>query len=110
MLDLILLQKGSAGADGGGMMMWLPLILIFGIFMWMSWSSQRKEKKRQATFYDSLTVGAKVMTKTGVIGKIKAIKPDTVELEIADGVKITVLKQGLENMPANLNQAKDAKK
>ena len=39
MLDLILLQKGNAGADGGGMMMWLPLILIFGIFMWMSWSS-----------------------------------------------------------------------
>ncbi len=110
MLDVILLQaKGSA--DGGSMMsMWLPLILIFGIFIWMSWSSQRKEKKRQANFYDSLSVGSKVMTKSGMVGKIKDIKADTVELEIADGVKVTVIKQGLEAVPANLNQPKTSGK
>ena len=70
----------------------LPLLIILGAFMFFA--SRRQKKAMQATIdlHDSLQVGDRVHTTSGLQGKIKGITDDNVELEIAPGVVTTWMK------------------
>jgi preprotein translocase subunit YajC len=70
----------------------LPLILILGAFMYFA--SRRQKKAMQATIdlHNSLQVGDRVHTTSGLQGEIKAITDDNVVLEIAPGVVTTWMK------------------
>jgi preprotein translocase subunit YajC len=70
----------------------LPLLIILGAFMFFA--SRRQKKAMQATIdlHNSLTVGDRVHTTSGLQAEIRAITDDTVELEIAPGVVTTWMK------------------
>jgi preprotein translocase subunit YajC len=70
----------------------LPLLIILGAFMFFA--SRRQKKAMQATIdlHNSLRVGDRVHTTSGLQGEIKAITDDNVELEIAPGVVTTWMK------------------
>jgi preprotein translocase subunit YajC len=70
----------------------LPLLIILGAFMFFA--SRRQKKAMQATIdlHNSLKVGDRVHTTSGLQGEITAITDDTVELEIAPGVVTTWMK------------------
>ncbi|WP_123029145.1 preprotein translocase subunit YajC [Mycolicibacterium stellerae] len=70
----------------------LPLLVILGAFMFFA--SRRQKKAMQATIdlHNSLQVGDRVHTTSGLQGVITAINDDTVSLEIADGVVTTWMK------------------
>jgi preprotein translocase subunit YajC len=64
----------------------LPLIVIMGAFMYFA--SRRQKKAMQATIdlHESLRVGDRVQTTSGLQATITDITDDTVDLEIAPGV------------------------
>jgi len=64
----------------------LPLIIIMGAFLF--YTSRRQRKAMQATIdlQESLRVGDRVHTTSGLQATIAAIGDDTVDLEIAPGV------------------------
>lgn len=64
----------------------LPLILVMGAFMFFA--SRRQKKAMQATIdlHESLTIGDRVHTTSGLQGTITGLAEDTVDLEIAPGV------------------------
>src|SRR5206468_6006225 len=70
----------------GEMTLFLPLIIILGAFMFFA--SRRQKKAMQATIdlQNSLTVGDRVHTTSGLQGTITGITDDSVNLEIAPGV------------------------
>jgi preprotein translocase subunit YajC len=70
----------------------LPLLIILGAFMFFA--SRRQKKAMQATIdlHDSLQVGDRVHTTSGMEATITGITDDTVELEIAPGVITTWMK------------------
>lgn len=70
----------------------LPLLIILGAFMFFA--SRRQKKAMQATIdlHNSLKVGDRVHTTSGLQAEIKAITDDTVQLEIAPGVVTTWMK------------------
>ncbi|RDH75037.1 preprotein translocase subunit YajC [Mycolicibacterium moriokaense] len=70
----------------------LPLLIILGAFMFFA--SRRQKKAMQATIdlHNSLNVGDRVHTTSGLIGEIKAITDDEVHLEIAPGIVTTWMK------------------
>jgi preprotein translocase subunit YajC len=70
----------------------LPLLIIVGAFMFFA--SRRQKKAMQATIdlHESLKVGDRVHTTSGLQAEIKAITDDTVDLEIAPGVVTTWMK------------------
>ena len=70
----------------------LPLLIILGAFMFFA--SRRQKKAMQATIdlHNSLRVGDRVHTTSGLQAEIKAITDDTVDLEIAPGVVTTWMK------------------
>jgi preprotein translocase subunit YajC len=70
----------------GEMTLFLPLIIILGAFMFFA--SRRQKKAMQATLdlHDSLQIGDRIHTTSGLEGTIAGITDDTIDLEIADGV------------------------
>ena len=74
------------------LVIFLPLILIMGAFMFFA--SRRQKKAMQATIdlHESLTIGDRVHTTSGLQGTIAGITDDHVDLEIAPGVVTTWMK------------------
>jgi len=64
----------------------LPLFIIMGAFLWFASRRQRKAMQATIDLHDSLQVGDRVYTTSGLAGEITHITEDTVSLEIAPGV------------------------
>lgn len=74
------------------LLVFMPLIIIMGAFMFFA--SRRQKKAMQATIdlHESLRIGDRVHTTSGLQGTITAISDDNVDLEIAPGVVTTWMK------------------
>ena len=74
------------------LVIFLPLLIIMGLFMFFA--SRRQKKAMQATIdlHESLQIGDRIHTTSGLEGTITGIADDSVELEIAPGVITTWMK------------------
>jgi preprotein translocase subunit YajC len=75
----------------------LPLLVVMGAFMYFA--SRRQKRAMQATIdlHESLRVGDRVHTTSGLHGTITRITDDDVDLEIADGVVTTWMKLAIRD-------------
>lgn len=64
----------------------LPLFIIMGAFLYFASRRQRKAMQATIDLHDSLQVGDRVYTTSGLAAVITHITEDTVSLEIAPGV------------------------
>ena len=80
--------------ESGAFAQFLPLILIFVIMYFLLIRPQQKKAKEHQTMVRDLRRGDQVVTQGGVIGKVSRVKDDEneIEVEIADGVKVRVVK------------------
>jgi preprotein translocase subunit YajC len=82
----------------GGLMAFLPLIIIMGIFyVLLILPAQRRQKKTQEMI-SALKNGDKVVTTGGLLGTIVGIEGDTIQLRIADQVKVKVLRSAVSGL------------
>ena len=102
MTFLTLLQAapaaGQAGQQGGGLSMWIMLILIF-VVMWLFMiRPQRQQQKKMEEFRKSLKKGDKVVTAGGIYGTIAEVSENekTVLLKVDGDVKLRVDKASLQ--------------
>lgn len=82
-------------AQGGGSMSFLiMMVAIFAIMWFFMIRPQQKKQKEIRKFQNSLQEGSKVVTGGGVYGTVKHInlEQNTVDVEVARGVVITVAK------------------
>lgn len=82
-------------AQGGGNMTFLVMMVAIFVIMWFFMiRPQQKKQKEIRKFQNSLAEGTKVVTGGGVYGTVKRIdlQANTVDVEIARGVVITVAK------------------
>lgn len=85
----------QAQAQGGGSMSFLiMMVAIFAIMWFFMIRPQQKKQKEIRKFQNSLQEGSKVVTGGGVYGTVKRInlEQNTVDVEVARGVVITVAK------------------
>lgn len=88
----------DAGA-AGGLISIIPFILIFVIMYFLLIRPQQKKMKEHQNMVAALRRGDQVVTQGGMIGKITKVKEDgEVEVEIAEGVKVRVLKATIANV------------
>jgi preprotein translocase subunit YajC len=78
-LSLAMLQAAQAPA-GGGIMSFLPFIIIFFIFWVMIIVPQRRQAKAHAEMVAALQKGDQVVAAGGVIGTITSLRDDQVEI------------------------------
>ena len=85
----------NAAQDGGLMALFIniaPILAIFVLFYFLMIRPQQKKVKEQQQMLTALKQGDEVMTSSGILGKITGIAEKVVTLEIADNVKIKILK------------------
>ena len=63
-------------AQGSPMGMLLPFIMMIGVVYLLIIRPQQKQKKEHQKMLDALKIGDKVVTSSGMIGKISKIKND----------------------------------
>lgn len=83
----------AAGGAGGAFASFIPLILIFAIMYFLLIRPQQKKVKEHQKMVEALRRGDQVVTQGGLIGKVSKVKEDgELEVEIAEGVKVRVVK------------------
>ncbi|WP_119165488.1 preprotein translocase subunit YajC [Algihabitans albus] len=84
----------AGGADGGSALLtFLPLILIFVVFYFLLIRPQQKRQKEHKAMVQALRRGDRVVTAGGIYGTVARVISDTeVDLEIAEGVKVRMLR------------------
>lgn len=71
----------------------IPLILIMGIMYFFLFRPQQQRMKEHQAMVAALRRGDQIVTQGGLIGKVSKVKDDKeVEVEIADGVKVRVVR------------------
>jgi preprotein translocase subunit YajC len=79
--------QGGQG-QGGGLLGFLPLILIFVIFYFLLIRPQQKRAKEHKAMLDSLKKGDKVITSGGEYGVVEDVRTNTVVVKIAENVRV----------------------
>lgn len=93
--------------EGGAIAQFLPLILIFAIMYFLLIRPQQKKMKQHQAMVDAVRRGDQVITQGGMIGKVTKVKDDgEIEVEIADGVKVRVVKSTISQV---MNKTEPAK-
>ena len=79
--------------SGQGIAQFIPLILIFVIFYFFLIRPQQKKVKEHKAMVEGLKRGDKVITSGGITGTVeRLIDNDKVEVEIAENIKVEVVK------------------
>ena len=93
--------------EGGAIAQFLPLILIFAIMYFLLIRPQQKKVKEHQAMVEALRRGDQVVTQGGLIGKVTKVKDDNeVEVELADNVKVRVVKSTIAQVTSKTEPAK----
>jgi len=85
-------------AAPGGLMSFLPLIVIFAVFYFMLIRPQMKRAKEHKLLVSQLGKGDEVITNGGLLGKITDVSEAFVTLEVADNIQIKLQRQAVANV------------
>jgi preprotein translocase subunit YajC len=92
-LASLFFAEGESAQQGGGLGMFLPMIIIFVLFYFMLIRPQRRQQKAHQMRLSALKSGDEVVTNGGIHGLITNVADRTITLKIADNVKIKVERQ-----------------
>ena len=92
--------------EGSGIGQFIPLILIFVIFYFFLIRPQQKKVKEHKAMVESLKRGDRVVTSGGITGTVeRLIDNDKVEVEIAENVKVEIVKStGIQSLVNTITQ------
>jgi preprotein translocase subunit YajC len=97
----------QTAAQPGFLEMMVPFIFIFVVFYFLIIRPQGKKQKEHQSFLTALKRGDEVVTASGILGRIEGLTDHFVTLEIADGVRIKMLRnQVASSSKAALSSAK----
>ncbi|WP_168196431.1 preprotein translocase subunit YajC [Bdellovibrio sp. NC01] len=85
-------SAAPAGGAPSTFEMFVPFIFIFVIFYFLIIRPQSKRQKEHQKFLTELKRGDEVITASGILGRIEGITDQFVTVEIADGVKVKMLR------------------
>jgi preprotein translocase subunit YajC len=95
-------SSGQGGA--GGLLSFLPLVLIFVIFYFLLIRPQQKKAKEHKAMLDNLKKGDKIITSGGVYGIIESVGTNTITVKIAENVKVKISKAYVASLRATSDE------
>ena len=85
-------------AQPGGLMSFLPLIIIFIIFYFLLIRPQMKRAKEHRQLVSQLATGDEIVTNGGLLGKITDVGESFVTVELADNVHIKLQRHAVASV------------
>jgi len=90
----------------GALIQFLPLVLIFVVFYFLLIRPQQRKAKDHGVMLDALRRGDRVVTGGGIIGTVaRADNPEEVTVDIAEGVRIRVVRSTITSVVAKPDPA-----
>jgi len=90
----------------GALIQFLPIVLIFVVFYFLLIRPQQRKAKDHKTMLDALRRGDRVVTGGGIIGTVARVEnPEEVTVDIADGVRVRVLRSTISSVLAKPDPA-----
>ncbi|HSD34936.1 MAG TPA: preprotein translocase subunit YajC [Alphaproteobacteria bacterium] len=100
-------QAAGGGPAGFDLFSLLPLILIFVVFWFLLIRPQQKKMKQHREMITAIRRGDRVLTGGGIIGTVSKVLNDTeLQVEIAEGVRVKVLRSTVSEVLAKTEPAK----
>jgi len=81
---------GAAVEGGSPWLQLIPFALVLGIFYFIILLPMKRKQQKVEEFLSALKVGDRVITTGGIHGQVTRLGGDTVQLQIADKVRIDV--------------------
>jgi preprotein translocase subunit YajC len=99
----------AAGASGGfDLVSLMPLLLIFVVFYFLLIRPQQKKMKAHREMIGAVRRGDSVVTAGGIMAKVtKVIDDNTLQVEIAEGVRVRVVRGTITEVRAKGEPAKE---
>ncbi len=98
----LITSAAAAGAPGGSgsafLVGILPWVLIFLIFYMLMIRPQQKRMKEHQAAIAAVKKGDEVITGGGIRGRVTKVSDDECEVEVAQGVKLRVVKSTLSQV------------
>ena len=85
----------SGTAQQGGLVSFLPFAIILAIFYFLILMPMQRRQKKVQEFQESLKVGDKVVTTGGIYGQITRLNDKSVQVQIADKVRIEIARAAI---------------
>ena len=85
----------AMGASPGGGSPWfqlVPFVLVLAIFYFIILLPMKRKQQKVQAFLDNLKVGDRVITTGGIYGQVTRLGEQSVQLQIADKIRIEVAK------------------
>ena len=85
-------------APGQGENMWVsfvPFAMILAIFYFIILAPMKRRQKKVEEFQQALKVGDRVVTTSGIYGQVTKLNDKSVQLQIAEKVRIEVAKAAI---------------
>ena len=87
-------QAPSLGGDGG-LMSFLPIILMFAVLYFLMIRPQMKRQKEQKSMVEALAKNDEVITVGGILGKITKVTDGYITIEIAENTEVVIQKSAV---------------
>ena len=104
----------ASGAGAGGMdailINFVPIILMVAVFWFFLIRPQQKRAKEHAAMLSAITRGDTIVTTGGIVGKVtRAVDNEDLEVEVAQGVKVKVVRGMISDVRSKPEPVNDNK-
>ena len=89
------LAMGAVPEGGSPWLQLVPFALVLGIFYFIILLPMKRKQQKVQAFLDALKVGDRVITTGGLHGQITRLGGESVQLQIADKVRVEVAKAAI---------------
>ena len=99
--QFLVMTLASAAAPSGGAAFFvqiLPLLFVFVIFYFLMIRPQQRRMKEHQAMIGAVKKNDQVVTAGGIRGKVTKVTDDEVEVEIAQGVRVRIVKSTLSHV------------
>ncbi|AEF80446.1 preprotein translocase subunit YajC [Leadbettera azotonutricia] len=103
-------QGAEGAAPGGGLINFLPLVAIIGIFYFLIIRPQNKKQKETQKMLSALKKGDRIVTIGGIHGSIQSVKESTVIVRVDDNIKLEFSRSAISSVESQAKEEKEDKK
>jgi preprotein translocase subunit YajC len=101
-------QTGDLGGTSSMLIQFLPIVLIFVIMYFLILRPQRQKARQHQEMVANLRRGDTVVTSGGLIGKVAKVDDNELQVELAEGVRVRVVRGTVAEVRAKGEPAKEA--
>ncbi len=105
--SFFLLTAGGGAGMTGFLIQIAPFILIIVVFYFLLIRPQQQRLKSHRAMVESLRKGDEVVTSGGLLGKVTKVADDEATVEIAEGVRVKVVKSTISDVRNRTEPAND---